>query len=71
MRHLSPRGKDRANIVVLMPGIYNSAYFEHTFLAKEMGVELAEGRDLICCNDKVYLKTTYPEPGGRDLPSRR
>ncbi|MCF7983923.1 MAG: circularly permuted type 2 ATP-grasp protein [Thiohalocapsa sp.] len=59
LRHLSPRGKDRANIVVLTPGIYNSAYFEHTFLAKEMGVELAEGRDLVCKNDKVYLKTTH------------
>jgi uncharacterized circularly permuted ATP-grasp superfamily protein len=59
LRHLSPRGKDRANIVVLTPGIYNSAYFEHTFLAKEMGVELAEGRDLVCRNDHVYLKTTH------------
>ncbi|MBK1644395.1 hypothetical protein CKO25_06940 [Thiocapsa imhoffii] len=58
LRHLSPRGAEQANIVVLTPGIYNSAYFEHTFLAKEMGVELAEGRDLVCRNDKVYLKTT-------------
>src|SRR4030095_10490610 len=41
LRHLSPRGKDQAEVVVLTPGIYNSAYFEHTFLAKEMGVELA------------------------------
>ena len=45
-------------MVVLTPGIYNSAYFEHTFLAKEMGVELAEGRDLVTINDMVYLKTT-------------
>ncbi len=59
LRHLSPRGKDRASIVVLTPGIYNSAYFEHTFLAKEMGVELAEGRDLVCRNDRVFLKTTH------------
>jgi len=59
LRHLSPRGKEGANIVVLTPGIFNSAYFEHTFLAKEMGVELAEGRDLVCRNDKVYLKTTH------------
>ncbi len=58
LRHLSPRGPDQATVVVLTPGIYNSAYFEHTFLAKEMGVELAEGRDLVCKNDKVYLKTT-------------
>jgi uncharacterized circularly permuted ATP-grasp superfamily protein len=59
LRHLSPRGADSATIVVLTPGVYNSAYFEHTFLAKEMGVELAEGRDLVCENDKVYLKTTH------------
>jgi uncharacterized circularly permuted ATP-grasp superfamily protein len=58
LQHLSPRGPAEANIVVLTPGIYNSAYFEHTFLAKEMGVELAEGRDLVVKNDVVYLKTT-------------
>jgi uncharacterized circularly permuted ATP-grasp superfamily protein len=58
LRHLAPRGAEDATIVVLTPGIFNSAYFEHTFLAKEMGVELAEGRDLVCKNDKVYLKTT-------------
>ncbi|MDJ0892614.1 MAG: circularly permuted type 2 ATP-grasp protein [Gammaproteobacteria bacterium] len=59
LRHLSPRGKDQAEIVVLTPGIYNSAYFEHTFLAKEMGVELAEGRDMVTKNNVVYLKTTH------------
>jgi uncharacterized circularly permuted ATP-grasp superfamily protein len=58
LRALSPRGTDNAEIVLLTPGIYNSAYFEHTFLAKEMGVELAEGRDLVTVNDIVYLKTT-------------
>ncbi len=58
LRHLSPRGADSAEVVVLTPGIYNSAYFEHTFLAKEMGVELAEGRDLVVKNNFVYLKTT-------------
>lgn len=58
LRSLSPRGKDNAEIVLLTPGIYNSAYFEHTFLAKEMGVELAEGRDMVTINDIVYLKTT-------------
>jgi uncharacterized circularly permuted ATP-grasp superfamily protein len=59
LRHVSPRGKDRAEVVVLTPGIYNSAYFEHTFLAKEMGVELAEGRDLVVKDRIVYLKTTH------------
>ena len=57
MRRLSPRGSE-AVIVILTPGIYNSAYFEHTFLAKEMGVLLAEGRDLVVKGNKVFLKTT-------------
>ncbi len=59
LRQLSPRGEDAATIVVLTPGIHNSAFVEHSFLAREMGVELAEGHDLICRNDKVYLKTTH------------
>jgi uncharacterized circularly permuted ATP-grasp superfamily protein len=58
LRYLSPRGKSDAEIVVLTPGIYNSAYYEHTFLAKEMGVELAEGRDMVVKDNIVYLKTT-------------
>jgi len=45
-------------IVVLTPGIYNSAHFEHTLLARRMGVELVEGRDLIVVDNVVYLKTT-------------
>jgi uncharacterized circularly permuted ATP-grasp superfamily protein len=44
--------------VLLSPGIYNSAYFEHTTLARLMGVELVEGRDLVVNNHKVYMKTT-------------
>jgi len=44
-------------IVVLTPGLHNSAYFEHTFLAQQMGVELVEGRDLVVNNDIVYMKT--------------
>jgi len=58
LRHVSPRGKGECEIVVLTPGIYNSAYYEHTFLAKEMGVELAEGRDMVVKDNIVYLKTT-------------
>ena len=58
LRHLSPRGKDAAEVVLLTPGIYNSAYFEHTFLAKEMGIELVESRDLVVKNNVVYMKTT-------------
>jgi uncharacterized circularly permuted ATP-grasp superfamily protein len=59
LRELSPRGREEAVVVLLTPGIYNSAYFEHTFLAHEMGIELAEGRDLVVQNDVVYLKTTH------------
>ena len=55
---LSPRQTLHPTIVLLTPGIYNSAYFEHTTLARMMGVELVEGRDLVVDNHKVYMKTT-------------
>lgn len=55
---LSPRQIAKPTIVILTPGIYNSAYFEHTFLARQMGVELVEGRDLVIKDFKVYMKTT-------------
>jgi uncharacterized circularly permuted ATP-grasp superfamily protein len=55
---LSPRHTANPNIVLLTPGIYNSAYFEHTFLARFMGIELVEGRDLVVENHIVYMKTT-------------
>lgn len=45
-------------VVLLTPGIYNSAYYEHTFLARQMGITLVEGRDLVVNNHKVYMKTT-------------
>jgi len=57
LRSLSPRGEGEAQIVVLTPGIYNSAYFEHSFLANQMGIELVEGRDLIVDGGVVYMKT--------------
>lgn len=44
-------------VVVLTPGLYNSAYFEHSFLARQMGVELVEGRDLVVNDDEVYMRT--------------
>ena len=47
-----------ATIAVLTPGIYNSAYFEHAYLAQQMGAELVEGRDLVVKNDLVYMVTT-------------
>jgi uncharacterized circularly permuted ATP-grasp superfamily protein len=49
---------DEPTIVVLTPGVYNSAYFEHTLLARLMGVELVEGRDLFCSNGRVWMRTT-------------
>ncbi len=55
---LSPRQIKNPSIVLLTPGIYNSAYFEHTTLARLMGVELVEGKDLVVDNHKVYMKTT-------------
>ena len=55
---LSPRQITNPTIVLLTPGIYNSAYFEHTTLARLMGVELVEGSDLVVDNHKVYMKTT-------------
>jgi len=54
---LSPRDTARPEVVVLTPGIYNSAYFEHSFLAQQMGAELVQGSDLIVEDDKVYTKT--------------
>ena len=59
LRHAAPRNIPEPSIVVLTPGIYNSAYFEHTLLARRMGVELVEGRDLIVVDNVVYLKTTH------------
>ncbi|EKF23128.1 A circularly permuted ATPgrasp family protein [Mycolicibacterium hassiacum DSM 44199] len=48
-------------VVVLTPGVYNSAYFEHSLLARQMGVELVEGRDLFCRDNAVYMRTTAGE----------
>lgn len=56
---LSPRDIDRPEVVVLTPGVFNSAYFEHSYLAQQMGVELVEGRDLVVENDCVYMRTIH------------
>jgi uncharacterized circularly permuted ATP-grasp superfamily protein len=56
LRSLSPRGGD-AVLALLTPGLYNSAYFEHSFLAQQMGIELVEGRDLVVNDDVLYMKT--------------
>jgi uncharacterized circularly permuted ATP-grasp superfamily protein len=58
LRALAPGGLADPNIVLLTPGIYNSAYFEHAFLARQMGIELVEGRDLTVHENHVYMRTT-------------
>ena len=58
LRAVAPKGVSNPTVVVLTPGAYNSAYFEHTFLAQQMGVELVEGRDLFVSKDQVYMRTT-------------
>ncbi len=56
---LAPAGREaNPNVVLLTPGVYNSAYFEHSFLAQQLGIELVEGRDLFCDDNIVYMKTT-------------
>jgi uncharacterized circularly permuted ATP-grasp superfamily protein len=58
LRSLAPTHRPDPTIVVLTPGVFNSAYFEHTFLARQMGVELVEGRDLVVHDNIVYMRTT-------------
>lgn len=59
LQHLDRRATERAPTVVLLtPGIYNSAYFEHSFLAQQMGIELVEGRDLVVSDGFVKMRTT-------------
>jgi uncharacterized circularly permuted ATP-grasp superfamily protein len=58
LEYLTPAGVESPRVVVLTPGIYNSAYFEHSFLARQMGVELVEGRDLVVFDGFVWMRTT-------------
>ncbi|MEM9445128.1 MAG: circularly permuted type 2 ATP-grasp protein [Verrucomicrobiota bacterium] len=59
LQHIAPRKcKGDPTVVVLTPGVYNSAYFEHCFLARAMGVEIVEGHDLLVRDSKVYMRTT-------------
>ena len=55
------RASTTRRVVVLTPGVHNAAYFEHSFLARQMGVELVEGRDLVCRDERVYMRTTAGE----------
>jgi uncharacterized circularly permuted ATP-grasp superfamily protein len=58
LRAIAPYGNPNPNVVLLTPGMYNSAYFEHAFLARQMGIEIVEGRDLVTHDNKVYTRTT-------------
>ena len=58
LAYLAPAEVIEPVIVVLTPGVYNSAYFEHAYLARQMGVPIVEGRDLIVRNDRVFMRTT-------------
>jgi uncharacterized circularly permuted ATP-grasp superfamily protein len=58
LQHVAPPSSSPPTVVVLTPGIYNSAYFEHSFLAQQMGIELVEGRDLVVRDGLVQMRTT-------------
>jgi len=58
LRSVAPQGVNDPVVVILTPGMYNSAYFEHAFLAQQMGIELVEGQDLYVQDDTVYMRTT-------------
>jgi uncharacterized circularly permuted ATP-grasp superfamily protein len=59
LQNIAPDGNPNPTIGVLTPGSYNSAYFEHCFLAQQMGVNIVEGQDLVVENQKIYMKTIY------------
>jgi uncharacterized circularly permuted ATP-grasp superfamily protein len=56
--HIAPDRSDKPSVVLLTPGVYNSAYFEHCFLARQMGIPIVEGRDLLVQDMCVYMRTT-------------
>jgi uncharacterized circularly permuted ATP-grasp superfamily protein len=58
LNHLAPEHVPEPTVVLLTPGVFNSAYFEHSFLARQMGIEIVEGSDLVVENDKVYMRRT-------------
>jgi uncharacterized circularly permuted ATP-grasp superfamily protein len=58
LKSVKPDDVKKPNVVVLTPGMYNSAYFEHSYLSQQMGVELVEGKDLFVKNEQVFMRTT-------------
>ncbi len=71
LRSVSPVDPEKSTVVVLTPGPYNSAYFEHSFLARTMGLELVEAPDLFVDDDKVFCAPPRPAPRPRHLPPHR
>jgi len=61
LRNAAPQHAGDPNVVVLTPGVHNAAYFEHALLARLMGVELVEGRDLVCRGNQLFMRTTNGE----------
>jgi uncharacterized circularly permuted ATP-grasp superfamily protein len=59
LKFLAPLSREHPTVVLLTPGVFNSAYFEHSFLSLQMGIPLVEGRDLVVESDRVYMKTTH------------
>ncbi len=58
LQYIAPPSNKPPTVVLLTPGIYNSAYFEHSFLARQMGIQIVEGQDLVVQDKKVYMRTT-------------
>jgi uncharacterized circularly permuted ATP-grasp superfamily protein len=58
LQYIAPPGDKPPTVVLLTPGIYNSAYFEHSFLARQMGIQIVEGQDLVVQDKRVYMRTT-------------
>jgi uncharacterized circularly permuted ATP-grasp superfamily protein len=58
LRYIAPAGVENPTVVLLTPGLFNSAYFEHTYLARQMGIEIVEGSDLLIRDGCVYMRTT-------------
>ena len=58
LRYIAPPAAEEPTVVLLTPGIYNSAYYEHSFLARSMGIEIVEGRDLVAQDGCVFMRTT-------------
>jgi uncharacterized circularly permuted ATP-grasp superfamily protein len=58
LRHIAPDGCEEPSVAVLTPGMFNSAYYEHSFLARQMGVDLVEGRDLVLDRGQIFRRTT-------------